>query len=128
MAHFELIEKVAPNAVIKVVGVGGGGGNAVAHMVNSSVDGVEFITANTDAQAIKNCGREAAAAARRQRHQGLGAGANPEVGRQAAGGPRHHHRRADRRRHGVHHRRHGWRHRYRRRAGGGALSPGRWAS
>src|SRR6476661_4515179 len=56
MAHFELVEKMAPNAVIKVVGVGGGGGNAVAHMVNSSVDGVEFITANTDSQAIKNCG------------------------------------------------------------------------
>src|SRR5690606_4836583 len=56
MAHFELIEKMAPNAVIKVIGVGGGGGNAVAHMVNSSVDGVEFITANTDSQAIKNCG------------------------------------------------------------------------
>src|SRR5690606_21444692 len=56
MAHFELVEKMAPNAVIKVVGVGGGGGNAVAHMVSSSVDGVEFITANTDAQAIKNCG------------------------------------------------------------------------
>jgi len=41
MAHFELIEKMAPNAVIKVVGVGGGGGNAVAHMVNSAVDGVD---------------------------------------------------------------------------------------
>jgi len=56
MAHFELIEKMAPNAVIKVIGVGGGGGNAVAHMVSTSVDGVEFITANTDSQAIKNCG------------------------------------------------------------------------
>ena len=48
MAHFELMEKMAPNAIIKVVGVGGGGGNAVAHMVSNSVDGVEFITANTD--------------------------------------------------------------------------------
>src|SRR5690606_12529340 len=56
MAHFELVEKMAPNANIKVIGVGGGGGNAVAHMVNSSVDGVEFITANTDSQAIRNCG------------------------------------------------------------------------
>ena len=56
MAHFELIEKLAPNAVIKVIGVGGGGGNAVAHMVNAGVEGVEFITANTDAQAIKHCG------------------------------------------------------------------------
>ena len=43
MAHFELVEKMAPNATIKVIGVGGGGGNAVAHMVNNSVDGVEFI-------------------------------------------------------------------------------------
>src|SRR3546814_5176435 len=50
MAHFELVEKMAPNANIKVIGVGGGGGNAVAHMVNSSVDGVEFITANTDSR------------------------------------------------------------------------------
>ena len=41
MAHFELIEKLAPNAVIKVIGVGGGGGNAVAHMVNAGVEGIE---------------------------------------------------------------------------------------
>jgi cell division protein FtsZ len=47
MAQFELIEKLAPNAVIKVIGVGGGGGNAVAHMVNANVDGVEFVVANT---------------------------------------------------------------------------------
>ncbi len=52
MAYFELVEKMAPNAVIKVVGVGGGGGNAVAHMVNGSIEGVEFITANTVSQAI----------------------------------------------------------------------------
>src|SRR3990170_4225559 len=56
MAHFELVENMAPNAIIKVIGVGGGGGNAVAHMVSSSVEGVEFVTANTDSQAIKNCG------------------------------------------------------------------------
>ena len=56
MAHFELVESMAPNAIIKVIGVGGGGGNAVAHMVSGNVDGVEFITANTDSQAIKNCG------------------------------------------------------------------------
>ena len=56
MAHFELVERLAPNAVIKVIGVGGGGGNAVAHMVNAGVDGVEFITANTDSQAIKQSG------------------------------------------------------------------------
>ena len=84
MAHFELIEKMAPNAVIKVVGVGGGGGNAVAHMVNSSVDGVEFITANTDSQAIKNCGAKLQLQLGTNVTKGLGAGANPEVGRQAA--------------------------------------------
>ena len=56
MAHFELLETMTPNAVIKVIGVGGGGGNAVAHMVNSNVEGVEFVCANTDAQAIKGVG------------------------------------------------------------------------
>ena len=81
---FELVEKMAPNAVIKVIGVGGGGGNAVAHMVNSSVDGVEFITANTDAQAIKNCGAKLQLQLGGNVTKGLGAGANPEVGRQAA--------------------------------------------
>jgi len=84
MAHFELVEKMAPNAVIKVIGVGGGGGNAVAHMVNNSVDGVEFITANTDAQAIKNCGAKLQLQLGSSVTKGLGAGANPEVGRQAA--------------------------------------------
>ena len=84
MAHFELVEKMAPNAVIKVVGVGGGGGTAVAHMVNSQVDGVEFITANTDSQAIKNCGAKLQLQLGSNVTKGLGAGANPEVGRQAA--------------------------------------------
>jgi len=84
MACFELIEKMAPNAVIKVIGVGGGGGNAVAHMVNSSVDGVEFIIANTDSQAIKNCGAKLQLQLGSNVTKGLGAGANPEVGRQAA--------------------------------------------
>jgi cell division protein FtsZ len=84
MAHFELVEKLAPNAVIKVFGVGGGGGNAVAHMVNAGVDGVEFITANTDAQAIKNCGAKLQLQLGSNVTKGLGAGANPEVGRQAA--------------------------------------------
>ncbi len=84
MAHFELVEKMAPNAVIKVIGVGGGGGNAVAHMVSSSVDGVEFITANTDSQAIKNSGSKLQLQLGTNVTKGLGAGANPEVGRQAA--------------------------------------------
>jgi cell division protein FtsZ len=84
MAHFELVEKLAPNAVIKVIGVGGGGGNAVAHMVNAGVDGVEFITANTDSQAIKNVGAKVQLQLGGNVTKGLGAGANPEVGRQAA--------------------------------------------
>ncbi len=84
MAHFELVEKLAPNAVIKVIGVGGGGGNAVAHMVNAGVDGVEFITANTDSQAIKNVGAKFQLQLGSNVTKGLGAGANPEVGRQAA--------------------------------------------
>jgi len=84
MAQYELIEKVAPNAVIKVIGVGGGGGNAVAHMVASAVEGVEFITANTDAQAIEKCGAKLQLQLGTHVTKGLGAGANPEVGRQAA--------------------------------------------
>ena len=81
---FELVESMAPNAVIKVVGVGGGGGNAVAHMVNSQVDGVEFICANTDSQAIHNVGARQVLQLGGNVTKGLGAGANPEVGRQAA--------------------------------------------
>jgi len=84
MATFELVEKTAPNAVIKVVGVGGGGGNAVAHMVNSGIEGAEFICANTDAQAIRNVGAKSMLQLGGNVTKGLGAGANPEVGRQAA--------------------------------------------
>src|SRR6187402_3240947 len=81
---FELIEKLAPNAVIKVIGVGGGGGNAVAHMVNSNIEGVEFVVANTDAQAMKSCNSRTHLQLGGNVTKGLGAGANPEVGRQAA--------------------------------------------
>ena len=81
---FELVEKLAPNAVIKVIGVGGGGGNAVAHMVTSHVDGVDFICANTDAQALKNTGAKFTLQLGGNVTKGLGAGANPEIGRQAA--------------------------------------------
>jgi cell division protein FtsZ len=84
MAHFELVERLAPNAVIKVIGVGGGGGNAVAHMVAAGVDGVDFITANTDSQAIKQSGAKQQLQLGSNVTKGLGAGANPEVGRQAA--------------------------------------------
>ncbi|HRN59791.1 MAG TPA: cell division protein FtsZ [Chiayiivirga sp.] len=81
---FELVENMTPNAVIKVVGVGGGGGNAVAHMVNSQLEGVEFICANTDAQAIHSAGARHVLQLGSNVTKGLGAGANPEVGRQAA--------------------------------------------
>ncbi|MEO8998829.1 MAG: cell division protein FtsZ [Rhodanobacter sp.] len=81
---FELIEKLAPNAVIKVIGVGGGGGNAVAHMLNANIEGVEFVVANTDAQAMTSCGSKTHLQLGGNVTKGLGAGANPEVGRQAA--------------------------------------------
>mgnify|MGYP002713089433 CR=1 FL=1 len=81
---FELVENSAPNAVIKVFGVGGGGGNAVGHMVKSQIDGVEFIAANTDAQAMKSSGAKTQLQLGANVTKGLGAGANPEVGRQAA--------------------------------------------
>ncbi len=81
---FEFVEKISPNAVIKVIGVGGGGGNAVGHMVNSNIEGVEFICANTDAQAIKSIGSKLHLQLGPNVTKGLGAGANPEVGRQAA--------------------------------------------
>jgi cell division protein FtsZ len=75
---------MAPNAVIKVVGVGGGGGNAVSHMVGAGVDGVDFVCANTDAQALKSSGAKFTLQLGANVTKGLGAGANPEVGRQAA--------------------------------------------
>src|SRR5690606_20857955 len=81
---FELVENEATNAAIKVVGVGGGGGNAVAHMLDASVDGVEFIAMNTDAQALKRTSAKVQLQLGPNVTKGLGAGANPEVGRQAA--------------------------------------------
>lgn len=72
------------NAVIKVVGVGGGGGNAVEHMVIENIDGVEFICANTDAQALKNSKAKVLIQLGDALTKGLGAGANPQVGREAA--------------------------------------------
>ena len=82
--HFKLEDGVPHGAVIKVVGVGGGGGNAVEHMVRSNVDGVEFICANTDAQALRNASTRTVLQLGGQVTKGLGAGANPEVGRQSA--------------------------------------------
>ena len=81
---FELADDLPQSAVIKVVGVGGGGGNAVQHMVTSNVEGVEFICANTDAQALRNVNSRSVIQLGGQVTKGLGAGANPEVGRQAA--------------------------------------------
>jgi|TARA_R110000868_G_scaffold750_3_gene5485 cell division protein FtsZ len=81
---FELADDVLENAIIKVIGVGGGGGNAVQHMVESNIDGVEFICANTDAQALRNVGARSVIQLGSGLTKGLGAGANPDVGRQAA--------------------------------------------
>jgi cell division protein FtsZ len=81
---FELMDTCNQNAVIKVVGVGGGGGNAVQHMLNANVTGVDFICANTDAQALKNCLTRNILQLGSSVTKGLGAGANPETGRRAA--------------------------------------------
>ncbi len=81
---FKLEDSAPKGAVIKVVGVGGGGGNAVGHMVASNLDGVEFICANTDAQALSSSDARVAIRLGEQTTKGLGAGANPEVGREAA--------------------------------------------
>lgn len=84
MSIFELVDNVPQNAVIKVVGVGGGGGNAVKHMISSEVEGVDFICANTDAQALTDVISKTVLQLGSNITKGLGAGANPEVGRQAA--------------------------------------------
>ncbi len=81
---FTLEETDPRNAVIKVVGVGGGGGNAVQHMVNNSLPGVEFIAMNTDMQALRALNVPIKLAIGTSVTKGLGAGANPETGRQAA--------------------------------------------
>ena len=72
------------SAVIKVIGVGGGGGNAVEHMITEGVDGVEFICANTDAQALRNSNAKNLVQLGEEITKGLGAGADPDVGRLAA--------------------------------------------
>lgn len=81
---FELVDSIHQSAVIKVIGVGGGGGNAVKHMIANKVEGVEFICANTDAQALKDIDARTVLQLGNTMTKGLGAGANPEVGRQAA--------------------------------------------
>ena len=81
---FELIDNVPSNAVIKVIGVGGGGGNAVKHMIENDVEGVDFICANTDAQALSDVESKTVLQLGGEITKGLGAGANPEIGRAAA--------------------------------------------
>src|SRR5262245_36394109 len=81
---FELMDSFSQTAVIKVIGVGGGGGNAVSHMAKCGIEDVEFICVNTDAQALKHSQVKTSLQIGCNITKGLGAGANPEVGRQAA--------------------------------------------
>ena len=81
---FDIMEQHSEEAVIKVIGVGGGGGNAVEHMVKQQIEGVRFIAANTDAQALRNSSADITVQLGTQITSGLGAGANPEVGRSSA--------------------------------------------
>lgn len=81
---FQMVDQIDMGARIKVVGVGGGGSNAVAHMLAQRLDGVEFICTNTDAQALSRVSRGSIIHIGKDLTRGLGAGANPEIGRQAA--------------------------------------------
>ena len=81
---FEIVDEKRDGAVIKVIGVGGCGGNAVEHMINKGVAGVEFIAANTDAQVLDRNPAPKRIPLGAELTQGLGAGAKPEVGRDAA--------------------------------------------
>ncbi len=81
---FELMDSHGEEAVIKVIGVGGGGGNAVEHMVAQSIEGVEFIAVNTDAQVLRSSSADVTLQIGSSVTKGLGAGADPNVGRDAA--------------------------------------------
>ncbi|QIZ78537.1 cell division protein FtsZ [Ferrimonas lipolytica] len=81
---FEILDSNNGDAVIKVVGVGGGGGNAVEHMVEQTIEGVDFICTNTDLQALRKSSAQTTIQLGQDVTKGLGAGANPEVGREAA--------------------------------------------
>ncbi len=81
---FEIMDRDSQEAVIKVIGVGGCGGNAVAHMIEKNVGGVEFICANTDMQALKKSQAKTVLQIGTDITKGLGAGARPEIGREAA--------------------------------------------
>ena len=80
---FEFEENASQNARMKVVGVGGGGGNAVNRMIEEHLEGVEFISVNTDAQALMNSKADVKIQIGKKLTRGLGAGARPEIGRQA---------------------------------------------
>lgn len=81
---FKLMDTTNQQAVIKVIGVGGGGGNAVDHMMRSHIDGVDFIKANTDAQALHATTAHSVIQIGADLTKGLGAGADPQIGKQAA--------------------------------------------
>ena len=113
---FEVVENATSGTVIKVIGVGGAGGNAVDHMIRNGVAGVEFITANTDAQALS---RTQAKNQIQLGDDGAGRGRQARGGRSRRdGGARPDRRRPARLAHGVHHRRHGRRHGHGRGPGG----------
>ena len=81
---FEVVDSKSQNAIIKVIGVGGCGGNAIDHMINKNLTGVEFICANTDMQALKKSRASHILQIGQAMTKGLGAGAKPEIGKQAA--------------------------------------------
>jgi len=81
---YELVDMCSETAVIKVIGVGGGGGNAVNHMADCHIEGVEFICANTDAQALRKLNIDTIIQLGVELTKGLGAGTNPDIGKQAA--------------------------------------------
>ncbi len=81
---FELMDSHGEEAVIKVIGVGGGGGNAIEHMVSQSIEGVEFIAVNTDAQVLRSSSADVTLQIGSNVTKGLGAGADPNIGRDAA--------------------------------------------
>jgi cell division protein FtsZ len=84
MSHFEMVDGMTQDAVIKVMGIGGGGGNAVHHMLAMGIKGVEFICVNTDAQALRHTEARLPLQIGSNLTRGLGAGSNPDIGRQAA--------------------------------------------
>ncbi len=81
---YELVDTCSENAVIKVIGIGGGGGNAVNHMVDKHIEGVQFICANTDAQALRRLSVDTIVQLGVELTKGLGAGTRPEIGKMAA--------------------------------------------